>query len=422
MITDNRRVLMPPLEAPNVGEFVIDPVFGSKIWRVTDSVAEEWPGLGKVTMYTGTRAWNADESLLTIYGQGEGGDDWFVYSGQPPFQFKTKLNLGKESPSTPEVIHWDKTDPAKFIWLSRTGRIYEWADGTTRVLADLSLKTDFGAVQAETHSGPSWDAKYWGLSYFEAARPTTNKKLVVMDLTTGQPALTLNYGDFLGAGPKDPGIAGTPIISASGKHAIIVVAGQFYVYEIPSGKLERKLAIGPIFEHFAIGQLSFGGVSLDMHYSMNQGTPKTATGSVPAHLYTAFLDYGSPNATAGPLLPRVKLPDGSFYWAFPSGVHLSALTENLVATSCFAPQSKTSITWVLDPGQQEIVVTDVLQTLVQKQHVFQRLCHHRSRVFDYWQEPHPTIAPSWRVAFTSNWSAHRTETAPKSDVFVVEAS
>jgi len=80
-VTNHLALPMPDLAKPPAGSSIMDPVFGSRLLRITDAAAAGFPGA--FPQYAKRQAWNVDESLLLTVG-----DSTFdLYDGST-YQFK----------------------------------------------------------------------------------------------------------------------------------------------------------------------------------------------------------------------------------------------------------------------------------------------------------------------------------------------
>ena len=106
-VNDKTNRPMTALAKPATLATYTDPVFGSKITRISnaDSISS---GVIR-TLYSTIQAWNADESRLILWHRGEG---HYLYDGNT-YALIEKLNV---VPSDIEQIYWSTSNPDVFIY------------------------------------------------------------------------------------------------------------------------------------------------------------------------------------------------------------------------------------------------------------------------------------------------------------------
>lgn len=400
---------------PPRGSCIDDPEFGTRICRVSDAAELGLEGAGIVPMYSGTPAWNADESLLLLYAQRSG---HHVFEGKPPYRYIGPLGVAS---GEPETVYWDVEDPYRIRWVDKplkrlmTKRL-EGAGTTPEVVHDF---TDICGTMAnklpllvETHHWQSFDGRYWG---FKCDPGDGNKRLLLYDLETDRIVWNLPY-----TGSSTRGIWGAPMPSPTGRF-VVTRQDALEVRDRETGKILR--VIPP--DHFAYNHMTMGlGLDdkgrHDIYVTLeNEGGHDENTSLVAVNLETGARGNYIAQALGYPYPP--------------SGIHHSMISyrqANYVWTSIIGSQSE------VDPRQtdgqtllgSEILVTNLLDGRVG------RVAHHRSRrglnpvynekFSDYWQEPHISVSPTGcRAVFGSDWSAGprpATPFQPKVDTYVVE--
>jgi hypothetical protein len=110
----------PSLPKPGPGESYIDPVFGTRITRITSSNPTEGEHAVIKTLYSTLRGWNADESLILLWNRDRGGRRYELYQGDAPYpHLRTITFKGTNTyPADIEEIIWDPVDPLVFYYPS----------------------------------------------------------------------------------------------------------------------------------------------------------------------------------------------------------------------------------------------------------------------------------------------------------------
>jgi len=414
---------MTRIERPEPGRAVLDPEFGTTIRRISDAHAES-PRSGKYgirTLYTGTPAWNLDQTLLLTYSPGAG---YFLYrggtfrhgegplEGEPDYSFLGQLDLhGIDYPTDFERLYWsaEADDPAAArtlyfpnqrhklmkLVLSERGR------GRLEEVRDFREQcAGFGyghQLITDSHHWASFDGQTWGFK----CGPNSGAHVFGYDLATDT---VLWQKTHRGGGRWS--LAGTPVPTPSGQHFIVNTDEGLAIWDRrgePVGKIPLKL------EH-ATMTLSGEG---DLYVTTVFDEPAALSGTIVA----CSIPEGACRLVAG---RKNGLPYP------PSGTHHSGiayLNPGWIATSVvgFEPLDGRKIL------NQELLLTDLRKPEAPR---VARIAHHRSARAQnpsidnhYWQEPHPVISPDGcRIAFNSDWSAGRPEREMfnRVDVFVVE--
>jgi hypothetical protein len=106
--------------------------------------------------YARVQSFNADESLILVYGTG---GEWFLYDARS-LQPLGQMPIGDEP-------RWDADDPNTLYYVDETRlSAYNLASGEQRELRDFAgvlPGTDLTAVWTRYEGRPSMDTRYWGL-------------------------------------------------------------------------------------------------------------------------------------------------------------------------------------------------------------------------------------------------------------------
>ena len=159
VVTDLEVRPVPELGEPAAREWLVDPVFGTCLVRVTDRRKDLSAGddsKGMVNEYARVQSFNADGSRLLAHST-EGG--WYLYDAQT-------LQPLEEVPLEIEP-RWDAEDPA-LIYYNDEMRLmtYDLASGTKANVHDFAVDfpgQQLGAVWTRFEGRPSRDRRYWGL-------------------------------------------------------------------------------------------------------------------------------------------------------------------------------------------------------------------------------------------------------------------
>ncbi len=115
-VTDKDPRPLSPLKRPEIGKWVTEPNFGTRITRVTAAGRDE----AITPVYSTVPAWNADGSLLLLY---KWGDTHQLYDGRTLARVGALLCNSPDGldpgPTDVEHVMWDPTDPAILYYPSR---------------------------------------------------------------------------------------------------------------------------------------------------------------------------------------------------------------------------------------------------------------------------------------------------------------
>ena len=394
-VNDKTNRPMTSLAKPIPLATYTDPVFGSKVTRISnsDSISS---GIIR-TLYSTIQAWNADESHLILWHRGEG---HYLYDGNS-YALIEKLNV---VPSDIEEIFWSITDPDVFIYPNQAigtfvptsnGQYrlngkelmeYNVSTGLYRVLKDFSSMcsgaggiTSGGDVQM-----PSYDGDVIGLrcdnSIF-SYRISTDTSVLLPENNLSSPQN--NY---------------VPSPFPSGERSY-----HYNTVRDEAMRIEREFNLGRPDEHSSLGRMHNGN---DAYFATafdptTDGSCEGGVGSLIVH-----------DATNGDC--RVLVGQSTGYPYTLSGTHISALANQnpgwaVVSSVGYGDEGDTLL-------EQELYLANTEPSNPQ----VCRIAHHRSSArfgsIGYFAEPHPVISPTGtRVLFNSDWN-----NSGNVDVYVIE--
>lgn len=353
---------MLPLAKPAYLESVTDPSFlNTKIRRITNAA----DGNYIKPMYSTIQAWNADESLMIVYG----GGTHQLLNGQ---DYTFVRNLTDVYPDDIETLFWSFTDPDILFYMD--GNTYDLIryNVQTQIKSNIvNIRVISNCISSNGLTGGndiqmmSWDNDVFAFR-------CGNDAAYYYRISTG----TLTQFNITNIEYTAP----MPFPSGN----LFFHSGNVYD---ANGDFVRSLNVDGV-QHSCLGKLSNGD---DAYYNVNfeEGVNGGCQGTLVAH-----------NATTGYCFPVTSYAD----YDYPkSGTHISSLahknTENgWVAVSCLGFERDG--VRILD---QEIFIAKVNELDAD----VYRVAHHRSdeTPFSYEGEPHVTISPTGtRLLFGSDWS------------------
>ncbi len=351
---------MQAIAKPDYLQAITDPSFGTTIRRITDA------GVGKVIkpMYSTIQAWNADESLLILYDQGNG-----VHQLLHGHSYAFIRNLDDIRPDDIEQIFWDYENPDLFYFVDRsTSELirYTVSSSNREVLANLAEESGCDNVSLGNDvQMMSRDADVFG---FRCGNETAYSYRVSNGELTTFNLANVNYV--------------APMPAPSGN----VYFHRTQVYDADGNLLRQLNKASP--EHESLGSLGNGNDAL-FSVEFAAGPQGGCDGNIIAH-----------DLTTGECFDVISERKGYDY--SKSGTHVSALAHKnpgWIAASMIGFEEDGQA--LLD---QELVIANVQD----KDNIqVYRIGHHRSdeNEFDYWGEPHAVISPTGtRVLFGSDWS------------------
>jgi hypothetical protein len=365
MIKDKDPHPMTALAKPALGATVVDAEFGTKIRRIT-AVAGSGADAGIVPMYTTISAWNADESLLILYGLGSAGHQ--LYDG------KTYLHLRALdiNPADLEQVYWDTSDPDILYYVDGQEFIrYHVAAGTQDRVHDFGSLC--GSPSVRNGSDPmftSWDSHRIGL--------TCGNLMFIYDSSTDS-------------------VMGITIASGT-PPAQVAPSGTLAYLEAGSGQvrdtnlnLVRSLGLQVPDNHASLGRLANG------HDTWNGAVYDDGNDDALSNvgiLVTWDLTNGSGGAVIGPKTGWPYPPDGhvsAMAYKQPGWIFVSTIPSDAAGL-----QGKTLL------GLENLIADTNTGVVC-------RVGRHRSwgknnSVLGYWAEPHTVPSPSGtRAVFASDW-------------------
>ncbi|QCE42608.1 T9SS type A sorting domain-containing protein [Psychroserpens sp. NJDZ02] len=353
---------MQPLAKPGYLQTVTDPSFpATNIRRITQAAA----GSFIAPMYNTIQSWNADESLMLVYGGGV----HQLLNGQDYSFIRTVSDI---NPDDLEAVFWSFIDPNILFYMdNNTDDLISYNVQTQIKTIVVNIRTISSCEESEGLSGGndiqmmSWDDDVFA---FRCGNSSAFYYRISTNTLTQFNMTNINYT--------------APMPFPSGH--------LFYhnkkIYDA-NGDFVRDLNVGST-EHSCLGQLSNGD---DAYFSIGfeQGPNGGCQGTLVAH-----------NATTGHCFSVTPVGD----YGYPkSGTHMSALAHKNTDGGWVAVSS---LGYQLDGVQildQELFIAKVNEFDAD----VYRVAHHRSDEddIDYWGEPHVTISPTGtRLLFGSDWS------------------
>lgn len=380
LVQDTLARPMPALAKPAKGQAVTDPVFGTRIVRVTDVQADFASKIAKPA-YSTMPAWNLDERYLLLYVTSGPGTGHHLFDGRS-YQYLRKLDI---KPTDIEHVAWSAKDPEVLYFT----HAWEQSGTSLRQLVKYTVNTNHkevvydipdaaspDAYKVDMGGDPifsSWDSDLFGLRRrgLDAARTDTGFTFRLSTRTEG---------------PRRVG--GAPQIAPSGT---VYLFGQDVVDAATHTRLRGMKS--DTREHGDITRLANGQ---DVWVSTQFDVAPYGT-------------LIAENLQTGVVTELIGQKTGYPYP--PSGTHLSGHAfrqPGWVAVSVTGNRLGQNL---LD---QELLLADLNNGRVC------RVAHHRSTggsgPHGYWAEPHVNISPSGtRLLFGSDWSG-----GASVDAYVVE--
>lgn len=365
---------MQDIAKPGYLQTITDPSFGTTIRRITDA------GDGKVIkpMYSTIQAWNADESMMILYDQGNG-----VHRLLDGMDYTFIRNLDDIRPDDIEQLFWDFNDANILFYVDRNSADfikYSVAGKEKEILANLKELTGCAVNIGSGNDVQmmSWDSDVLGFRcdntsvYYYRISTGTVTQFDIDDVKYTAP-MPGPSGEVFYHGPSVYGTDGKKIIDLN----------------------EKKT------EHSCIGKLVDG---TDAHFAVAfaEGPQGGCIGNIIAH-----------DLTTGECFSVISEDQGYDYPK--SGTHISAVSHKnpgWIAASMIG----------FEEDGQKLLDQELVLARVEKGNVeVYRIGHHRAdeREFDYWGEPHAVISPTGtRVLFGSDWSG--SDDGKSVDSYVVE--
>ena len=349
------------LEQPAYLEAVSDPSFPStQIRRISDVTGSS----RRVPMYSTIQAWNADESMMILYGNGE----HFLYDGIDYTEIRALSDI---APDDIETIFWHFNDPNVLFYLEDgTSNFIEYNVSSQEKTIIVNLQEITNCSNTITMGNDvqmmSWDSDVLS---FRCGNDSAYYYRISTDTLV---QFTIDNLSFI-----------APMPFPSGN----LFYHQGSVYD-SNGILVRSFNLNNTGEHSCLGTLSNGD---DAYYAIafEEGPEGDCQGTIVAH-----------NALTGDCFAVVSATD----YGYPqSGTHISSLAHKNNEGGWIAASMIGFDRDGQDPLDQELLIAKVDDGTA----TVYRVAHHRSdeEEYDYFGEPHVTISPSGtRLLFGSDWS------------------
>lgn len=390
VVNDKSDRPMPPLSKPAPLGTYTDPVFGSKITRISNSDGVN-SGIVK-TLYSTIQAWNADESRMLLWHRQDG---HYLYDGNN-YSLLERLEI---VPADIEQVFWSTTNPNLLYYPNEAvGRTVKTINNSYRLKGNELMEYNITT------------RNYRVLKDFNTSCPGSS------GITAGNDVQMIAYNnDVIGLRCGEKGFVHQ--ISSNTTTELSGSAGVESPQPFPSGKrsyhqgrvlnqslkTERELDLGKVDEHASLGRLHNGN---DAYFAVAFGGNKRnscgdGVGSLVAH-----------DASNGSCQVLIGQSNGYPYTL--SGTHISAVAHKkpgwaVISSVGYGLEGDTLL-------EQELYLANTDPTDLK----VCRIAHHRSSgrlgSIGYFAEPHPVISPSGtRLLFNSDWN-----NSGKVDVYVVE--
>lgn len=221
---------------PARGTSYIDPVFGERIWRITDALASGYEFI--TAEYSNGQHFNADESLLRLIGQRSNGYDVLFVNTSAPFSV-AHVGNGLAS-SNPSDFYWHPTDPDLIYHIAYEDFArYSISQGRSTVLHHFG---EYGSITGAGETQMSLDGNRIALVGTSRSN-WTPQDVFVYDVST------------------DTKVASMPIPSGfdsvrmtpSGNGVVVQGSGGAQLYNIQGSQLVHVRSVGPGAGHSDIG-------------------------------------------------------------------------------------------------------------------------------------------------------------------------
>ncbi len=391
-VSHTESLTIPSIPKPGYLSSYNDPVFESRVIRITDS------GFGEVNkpVYSTMQAWNADESLLLLYRAGANSPGHKLHDGHT-YEFIRNLDV---SPPDIEEIFWSRLDPDIFFYISKKSN-------------DFGSFNQFN-VSSNTSTQLADFGDYCGLGLPNAGNDVQMHAVnddvfgFICDNDDGT-QLMLSYKrstNSIDAAPIGEGTLwndwSAPVPAPSGTR----YWHQGYVVDNGLQQIVHQLDMANPLEHSSIGMSATGE---DAYYQVAfNRSPDGCDGD----LYEGVGHLVEHDLATGGCRNIISQENGYPYTT--SSTHISAqayLQPERIALSSIGKASQNHFLADQTPAPVLFSEIYVAQTTPGDTKVC-RLAHHRSLgkaavnggYASYFGEPHATISPSGtRVIFGSDW-------------------
>jgi hypothetical protein len=380
LITDKAPHPKTASPRPAKGVAFKDPVFGTRVMRITD-VAKDFDSDVAKPMYSTIPAWNIDESRLVLFIRDKG---HALFDGRT-YAFIRMLDV---EPADIEQLYWDAKDP-DVLWFNY---VWEMSGESMRQFTRYRVSTNQKTVvydypragkprgykvdNGEDPQYPAWDMSLWG---------------VRIEMDKGSEKFSLSMPAKL-EGRRVFNDGPTPMACPSGRCMWVPDDKGSRLVDPKSLETVRRLKLWGD-EH---GNLGLNAAGQDFFASVQFDSKPAGTLIVE-------------NLQTGVVKPIISTANGYPYP--PTSTHISAVA--------FRAPGWVAVSAVGKPAGQRVLDQEVLLANVDTGKVC-RIAHHHSFAkegrSDYWGEPHVTISPSGtRAVFASDW-----ENSSSVDTYVVE--
>ena len=394
LFTGNNRVAVPKVNKPPVGVTYADPVFRTRVTRISNA------GSGSVIkpMYSTIQAWNADESLMILYHSGSRGPGHHLYNGQT-YEYIRRLDI---SPSDIEQVFWSHTEPDSLYYINRgfinNNKLLKLnvRSSTVTPVADLSPMCGRGVVPTAGNDVqmPSYDDDLFGFRcrkngsgqmYMHSYRVSTGE-ITSAPIGEGTP-----WGAWV-----------APNAAPSGQ--ALRMNDKVIATNLMTGL--TQLDLGKHNEHSSLGRTHNGA---DAYYATAFDPAPGACGDHPDKGVGHLIEHNMTNGKCRPIIT-----ESMGYPYTNSGTHVSAvnhLRPGWVALSSIGYPEEFA---AFESGQPASALFSeiYLASTDPANPTVCRLAHHRTYgknakradYVAYLGEPHVTISPSGtRILFGSDW-------------------
>ena len=110
-VSDQLPRVVPPMAKPAYLQPTIDPAFGNRLVRISQSSQ----GTIHKPLYSTVQAWNADESLLLLFRRRPNGDGDYLLLDGHTYEAKGRVPV---RPADIEEVFWSRNDPDRLFYVS----------------------------------------------------------------------------------------------------------------------------------------------------------------------------------------------------------------------------------------------------------------------------------------------------------------
>ncbi len=392
LVTHNQPVVVPQMSKPPLLQFYLDPAFGSRTIRISNSQ----PGEINKPPYSTMQAWNADESLLLLYRQGNSGSGHYLLDGHT-YRPRKKLNI---SPADLEEVFWSHSDPNTLFYVSRSkgnqGKFYRHnvARNKSKLIKNFSRFCPGKPTSGNGVHMQSLDDDLFGFRC--RGKSKKQYKMFTYRISTDE----TNIAD-IGEGTQWRAWT-APIPAPSGKRIYF----QGTTLDLSLNSITHKHDMAKHGEH------SNTGLTHDGQDAIFQVVFDPSPGGCNGDRYKGVGHLTEFNLETGKCRPIINEADG---YPYPtSGTHISAQAYHRpgwVAMSSIGYPKQFKYLTNNQPATPLFSEIYLVNTDPENE-VLCRLAHHRTHgkkaksglYKGYFGEPHVTISPSGtRLIFGSDW-------------------